>query len=156
MVFGYQNEPDGFRDVKWGAPISSLDNFTETRRDDGNNVVFYSRSNDSMDVGGVAVNSIEYGFYEGRFLLASIRVSGHTQFTKLRMACTNMFGIGTLFNRSADLYVWGGSISTVRLRYDPEKDQGVLTMTSTEVRSMMKTNEKPMDPMEWKPTTSGF
>jgi len=155
-AFSYQNEPDGFRDVKWGAPLDTVQGLRETRRDDPRKVAFYARDEDKMEVGGIPVESIEYGFYDGRFLVASVRTADYKTFSQLRVSCTNMFGLGSVMNKGGDLYVWPGVTAIVRLRYDADKNKGVLTITSMDVYKRMQDNRPHMDPVEWRPSKEGF
>src|SRR5680860_1715841 len=59
--FAFQNEPDGFRELKWGdAPTEDMVFF-------GQNVDkedLYHKANDKMEIRGVKLSNITYRFYK--------------------------------------------------------------------------------------------
>lgn len=64
VAFAFQNEPDGFRGLKWGDPPTEDMIVTEflNEKEDAWNQCFY-RPNDKMFIGSVPVLKITYSFY---------------------------------------------------------------------------------------------
>jgi len=66
--FAFQNEPDGFRGLKWGDPLGE-DMVIDTI--DGDRI-WYTRNNDKLHIGPAELESITYVFYKGRLMGVNI------------------------------------------------------------------------------------
>jgi len=62
----FQNEPEGFRGIKWGDPPGEEMEYRIKIGTD--NLVQYERKNDKLKIGGAKLESIEYQFYKGQFM----------------------------------------------------------------------------------------
>jgi len=80
MGLAFQNEPDGFRGLKWGDPPG------EDMKCVGEDIVhyytkYYERKGDKLQLGAAKLESIQYIFYKNQFILVSIETKeGHYAF----------------------------------------------------------------------------
>ena len=79
-VFAFQNEPDGFRGIKWGTNISELSEMGLIE-DDGESK-FYVRKNDKMQIGDADLERIAYVFYKDRLYGIMVRYSSSLNLSK--------------------------------------------------------------------------
>jgi len=131
----YQNEPDGFREIKWGTDISSLKNMIRVRTDPSyGGVEWHKRKGDELQIGDAKIESIEYGFWRGKFTIVWITINGEVNWSGLKEATFAKFGPGFQSNVYIERYKWtSGSITNIMLEYDKISDVGRLGMSSKEI-----------------------
>ena len=123
-AFAFQNEPDGFRGIKWGTDISQLNDMVFDSGD--GDVKYYSRKADKMKIGDTDIEQIGYGFYKNRFYTVKIRFSGFSNFTRLKASLLDQYGSGDKpFSRLED-YSWVGSTVSIVMNFDETFDKGKL------------------------------
>ena len=84
-----QNEPNGFREISWGAavpenrsgfryngPISSPPEYWDPRKKFAE-TESYTRENDKLEFGGVVMDSLEYHFHQNQFVFAVFFFKDH-------------------------------------------------------------------------------
>jgi hypothetical protein len=141
-AFAFQNEPEGFRGLKWGDPPT--ENMTKLSRldlsplsDSGTYRIF---EGENLQIGGAELERIEYRFYKGQLLGVFIE----TKFNEgepLQDVVDLKFG---MYDIVKDLsgkydycwcYEWTGDITTIKLvlsgRYFSREAE--LTIYSTEI-----------------------
>jgi hypothetical protein len=96
-AFAFQNEPDGFRGVKWGTNINELHDMV-LYQEDGDTKA-YQRNNDKIKIGDAEISLVVYGFYKGRFYAVHIGFNGDSNFKKLKNTFFDQFGQGYQSNR---------------------------------------------------------
>jgi len=138
----FQNEPEGFRGVKWGDPpgedMFSTDWVSKIRG-------FYKRVNENWEIGGAKLEKIEYHFHKGQFMEVNIKTQRNNH-EPLEDVVKLKFGPGySQENYSAEdewgfpyedwLYRWFGDIATVTLKIRIWRyvSYGYLTIRSTKI-----------------------
>jgi hypothetical protein len=107
VAFGFKNEPDGFRGIKWGTPIAkNASEMTRVAKVHGGHTI-YRRKGDKMHIGGAELKSIGYGYYEGNFYSAFIETS-ELEKKALLAALTSQFGEPEQKNKYIERYQWDG------------------------------------------------
>lgn len=122
-AFAFQNEPDGFRGLKWGdPPIEDMEKVSGMR------TVVYVQPNDKLSIGDVELNYIFYTFYQDKFMRVGLHFSGKNNYELLEMICREKFGKES----SGKLYElhWVGSLSSVSLAYTLKWDKGTLSLNN--------------------------
>jgi hypothetical protein len=86
-AYAYENEPDGFRGVTWGAEYSDLTGFApdgvSAKRLEGFArkggprfltfpIVSYSKKDDKLEFANIPVTSVSYEFFKGKFIQVHI------------------------------------------------------------------------------------
>ena len=70
--FKSKAEPDGFRGLRWGTPISGLDDMVQVWEEGER--TFYERKDDLLELGGAKIHRIVYIFWRGRFFEARVSI----------------------------------------------------------------------------------
>ncbi len=124
-VFAFQNEPEGFRGLKWGDP--PLPEMVETFTDKG--VVGYRRISDKLQMGSVPLDSITYIYVSNKKLATVIMFfKGESNFKTLGIICKEKFGSPT--NEGWNDLKWMSKGGSVMLGYDILEDHGSLALAS--------------------------
>lgn len=133
---GFQNEPEGFRDLKWGDPP------TEDMRKffwPGNNLSdsgLYWRETDNLQIGGAELESIKYGFYLGQFRRVFIETKNDNA-EPLKDVLELKFGLGEKFDNFLDdnitMYQWTGDKAMVKLVTNRRYKSAELEIYSIEI-----------------------
>lgn len=115
-VLAFENEPAGFRGVKWGDGVpqgwqkvaKNPKEFAFGRT----NEEIYTNPKDDLKMGKAKVDSIYYGFWKGKFCCVWISFRGVPNFEAMRDVCFTEYGPGNV-QRKPDQ---GGDIVTVSWR----------------------------------------
>jgi len=137
--FSFENEPDGFRGIKWGTNISTLRGMTyvATQKFPGG-IKVYTRQGDNLEIGGANLESISYGFWGEKFLMAIATTKGFSNWQPLQKATFAKFGKGYQSNKYIESYFWNGPITIITLSYSEISRDGALTMISSELNNQVK------------------
>lgn len=127
MAFAFQNEPEGFRGLKWGDPPGE-DMIDERKHKDNADWVWYDRSEEFLQVGKATLWSISYGFYKGKFFYVSI-LTAH-DYEHLKDVLILKFGRGVW---KPPVTSWFGDTTTVKLEQSGVWEGGVLVIYSTAI-----------------------
>jgi len=140
-------EPDGFRGMKWGTPISTLEDMHAVW--DGGDKKYYERRGDSLEIAGAKLYRVIYTFWQGQFSDVKIDIlkdygNPHDEFINfkiLREVCFDRFGARRKVLLGAEEYSWFGTKSWVKLvRDDPGSLQ--LTMGSRRLLEQKESYER--------------
>jgi hypothetical protein len=118
----FQNEPDGFRGIKWGTNISELNDMLVV--ESGKDTLYYGRKNDNMKIGDVDIDQISYGFYKSRFFVVLVEYSGYSSFTKLKKILFDQYGKAEQPNQLMERYFWPGGTVDIYFDYNEMSKNG--------------------------------
>jgi len=107
-LFAFQNEPDGFRGIKWGTKIETLSDMISPIEQE--NFVTYTRANDKMKMGNATLQTINYVFWKGQFSGVVIICEGSSNWYILRAEVFTKFGRRDQYNKDnkeIEEYKWG-------------------------------------------------
>lgn len=93
-------KPDGFRGIPFGAQVSGLKDMHLVESD--GDFADYDRKSDKMDLGGMPVEMVTYGFYKGQFYHAAIAYSGTTGFDAVQETMVAKYGKPDVMTERAD------------------------------------------------------
>ncbi|NMC49490.1 MAG: LysM peptidoglycan-binding domain-containing protein [Desulfovibrio sp.] len=93
-------KPDGFRGIAWGNEVSGLADMALVEQD--GDFADYDRKNDKMDLGGMPVAVVTYGFYKGRFYHAAINYEGTTGYDAVQEQLVAKYGKPDVMTERAD------------------------------------------------------
>ena len=113
-AFAFQNEPDGFRGIKWGTNIRELTDMLVV--ESGKDTLYYARKTDNMKIGDADIGQISYGFYKNRFFVALVEYKGYVNSTKLKAILIGQYGKPEQPNQLMEKYFWSGQ--TVDIYFD--------------------------------------
>ena len=121
MAIAFQNEPDGYGGIRWGATIPSLEDMRSVR-DSGEDqhVKIYVKKDESLKMEEAILESVEYEFFRGKLGRVTLRVRDISNFVLLREAAFRKFGVGKELLPNLERYYWDGEKTRIELvsRFD--------------------------------------
>ncbi len=138
--YSFQNEPDGFRGIKWETDITTLPNMTYVG--DGLGLKLYKKSNEEMKLGSAKIDTLLYTFWRGKLSGVLIQVEGLQNCNALRDVVFERFGEGVKENQYIEDYYWSGKITFIDLQVNKTTGLGNLTMFSQKMADQKKAAEK--------------
>ncbi|MCK4244574.1 MAG: hypothetical protein KAX20_03005 [Candidatus Omnitrophica bacterium] len=140
---GFQNEPDGFRGIKWGTDISTLKDMEYFWTDPSyGGIKIYIRKSEDLHIGEAKLKRIGYGFWRGKFCDVWVITKSSVNWVGLRDAVFEKFGRGYQDNEFIEYYVWGGKITLMSLEYNEVSKEGKLHILSKEIYKQQKAYQK--------------
>lgn len=127
--FGFQNEPDGFRGIKWGEDISSRDDM-DPHSAGADKTVSYTRNRDEVFLGGVMLSSLIYDYWDGKFSGVFMLFRDADRFEKIKDICFERYGKVKMRARYPEEYAWEGKTAVVFLEYNSIKKSGSMSIGS--------------------------
>jgi len=134
---GFKNEPDGFRELKWGdAPTEDM-TFVSQSTYSGDT---YYRKSDKLNIGTAELDEIYYNFnlYSSQFYEVSVSFFGKNNYDNLEIIFEERFGKPTL--KGGYSMWWKGKKAKIALTFDSDKGEGYFFIISTKIHP-----EKPED-----------
>jgi len=125
--FTFQNEPDGFRDFKWGdAPRSNMKFLGEAQE-----MKIYILPNDKLYLGDAQFDQIFYSFYGSpqKLMVVALHFNGKENYDILETICKGKFGKPT--QTGFYEFQWTGQQATINLVYKIIEEKGQLGLIST-------------------------
>ncbi len=131
-AFAFQNEPDGFRGLKWGDPPSEDMEFFAGI--DGSKS--YTLPNDKMSIGNAEFYLIFYDFDEGQFMRVALWFKGEKNYDKVETICRQRFGEEV--EEGFYELTWKARETGVLLQYDHVEEDGFLLISSISASAIAK------------------
>ncbi len=141
--FAYQNEPDGFRGIKWGTKIETLKDMTKQLQQ--GDEIRYTRISDKLQIGKAEVDDIVYVFWKDKFISLIITTKGFSNWSALKKEAFKQFGKGSQDNKNIEAYTWGSVLrgkTFISLKYNQISKQARIVMYPAKMLSMIKKNRK--------------
>ena len=133
-TFRKGSEPNSFRGILWGAGVKKVSGLNRVRSDPSfGGIELYTRKSDTMRLGGAQLDTIEYGFWQGRFSNVIIRSAGFTNWLNLRDATFARFGAGYKPSEYSETYWWFGETTVAKLDYHEVPEVGFLYLYSKQI-----------------------
>lgn len=125
ITFAFQNEPDGFRGLKWGDPPTE-DMVYIAMMEGG--LKFYKLPNEKLHIGDAWFYKISYSFFgpPEKFMRVDLYFYGERNYKLLESICQGKFGEET--TKGFHEHVWISPETTVVLVYDVADDKGSLSL----------------------------
>ena len=123
-AFAFDNEPEGFRGLKWGdPPAEDMEYFKNPFE------ICYTLPYDKMSIGNAQFYMIIYVFYQDRFLGTGLYFEAKENYDLLEIICKERYGEKELQEGFYTLD-WVGQKSYITLYYDIVEEKGVLVLNS--------------------------
>lgn len=117
-LLAFENEPNGFRGIKWGTDISTLKDLKHIRDDHEGSVKYYKKEGEELKIGEAELESIEYGFWRGKLATVTVHTEGVFNYDKLITACKTKFGEPEQPDKKEATFVWRGKVTKMALGHD--------------------------------------
>ncbi|HLE16940.1 MAG TPA: hypothetical protein VI728_01500 [Syntrophales bacterium] len=137
----FQNEPDGFRGIKWGEDISGRDDMAPHSAG-ADKTISYTRKGDEAFLGGVMLDSLTYDYWDGKFSGVFMLFRDADRFEKIKAICFEKFGKMKKHARYPESYVWEGKKAVVYFEYDSIRNSGSLSISSVRFLEKKKSFDK--------------
>jgi hypothetical protein len=142
-TFKAGSEPDGFRGIKWGTNIATLNPLNTM---DVIAVVgpftYYKKIKEDLHLVNVELNDVIYEFWDGKFSGVIIKVKGERQFQILKEYCFARFGEGQrsqiLQQMNVPDYYYNGVQTRMYLKYSDFDHEGELSLYSIAMLSQQQ------------------
>lgn len=139
LAFSFDNEPETFRNIKWGKNISELKDMKIVQNAGDNK--FYKRKSEKLKIGTAKINDLVYAFYKGHFAGVLIRFSESSNFMDIKEAFIQLYGEGVKSNRFLDNYWWFGSDVDINLEYSKVSNEGSLAYFYKPIQDQKKADK---------------
>ena len=132
--WAFQNEPEGFRDLKWGDELLSIQGMKKIGVDPSyGGMDKYIRKSDKLRIGEAKLDSIIYCFWKGKLCDVTISVKGFINWIGLKESAFERFGEGVKNDRFGQSYSWFGNKTSMTLVYSEVSKKGIFWISSTEI-----------------------
>ncbi len=130
VASAYQNEEPGFRGHEWGmAPPKEWGLPVQTDPSFGG-IRLYEDPAGSPKMGCARLESVEYGFWQGRLSDVRVAFRGYDNYKCVLDTLKEQFGDGVQPSQAVEHRVWIGGVTTIVLHYDQDGKVGYLTLVS--------------------------
>ncbi|MBN2468300.1 MAG: hypothetical protein JXD19_09125 [Deltaproteobacteria bacterium] len=115
-------EPESFNGIPWGAHIDTIPGMKKIASQEGIDV--YTRENDILAFAGEIVTTIEYYFYQNKFMGVYITFDGFLRFTAIKKSLCQSYGPGKKRNYFLEEYSWLQESLLITLSYTARTGSG--------------------------------
>lgn len=127
------NDPKGFQEIPWGAPLAERPDLTE--RGAGDRIKEYERKDVAPTLGDVPVASLRLSSIDGKFARVTIRYQGNETHRKILAYLQGRFGPldltpGQLAGGEEQQFTWRGIETEINLLYRRRGERGLLFIES--------------------------
>ena len=134
------NEPNGFNEYTWGAPLASFPALQQTRElgraEGGERINVYEKPGEVLTLNGVTLNRIRYRFVDSQLESIALSYEGRESRDKLLQWVEEHYGKLTPPERRVQFtqVEWLGEKTEVTLSYYHTKKEGALLFISPAIR----------------------
>lgn len=120
-VNAYNNEPQGFRGIKWGDTFDAhgVEMSLQESSDEELGVKYFNRKNDKLQIGEAKFDGIVYRYKNDKFTgVIGIVTQGSLNRINMKAALQTQFGAGFQPNKYINEYKWVGKTTYIQLLCD--------------------------------------
>ena len=133
---------DGFFDLQWGCNVSKVDGLKKKQTvSDLVDVVEFIRPKDLLQIGDIALVSVNYAFWRDQLYTVTLWTKGYSNFIALRDAAFKKFGPGIRNDSTRERYLWSDSLSDIMLDYIQDGHYGMLWLRSKELDRQCRSSQ---------------
>jgi hypothetical protein len=130
---------NGFRDLRWGEKISSVEGLEKIDTEPGlDGVIEYFRPDDVLKLCKAELKSIVYSFWHDKLYTVTIWTQGHFNYFALRKEVFKQFGKGRKSDKHRERYIWSEGQADRMLEYIESGEFGLLWIRSKELDRQLK------------------
>lgn len=127
------NDPRGFQNIPWGAPLAHQQNLTLTRT--GLHINEYQLKNGSPQFADTEMDSILFSTVNGQFARVTIRYRGEQTHKQVLTYLERVFGVqerapGRTVRGLNQQFNWQGTETEINLTYDATGERGFIFFNS--------------------------
>lgn len=134
------NDPNGFEDIPWGAAFSETDQFAKVET--AGRLQTYEIKGTAPTLGPVAVDSMRFTTFEGKFGRVTVRYTGKDAHEQILSYLQSKYGPldrtpGQIAVGPIKVYAWHGFDTEVTLRYETKVERGIIFFESRTLREKL-------------------
>jgi hypothetical protein len=133
-------EAEGFRGIAWAANIRDLPDMKLIGEEKDQK--FYVREGETVELHGVLMDKVVYGFYKGRFYNVMIYFSSMPSFTKVREQLSREYGSPFRPDESGRKFFWSSGKVNTLLTYNDTLSQGRISHFFQPIEAEIEKDEK--------------
>jgi len=104
-----------FSGILWGTPFEEVRDFQEIDRD--GDIRYYKRAEDFYNIAGVTLPDVIYGFYQGKYFSAYMKITSADHFRKIKRHLDNIYGDARSQLRiKQTIYIWDFKDVKIKLK----------------------------------------
>jgi len=130
----------GFRDLKFETDTSAIDGLVPGEATAVK--LLATRPDDSKKIGQATLNSITYGFYQGKLYEVTIVTKGLTNSHALREVLEGQYGEGALVSAAGQDRNWDGKQVRLTYREDPAYHNSTVRFTHKKLNEQLTAAQK--------------
>jgi len=144
VLFAFQNEPDGFRGIKWGTNIKDCKDmkFISTTEMSGMPVKMYIRKGEKNSIGKAEIQNIAYSFYQDKFFFVTIMYKGKENHAQLKYAFEGKFGKPTNPGILGNDLIWTGTTTRIQFEWKEFVEDGFVVFGSVPLFMQLQNDAK--------------
>ena len=94
-----------FSGILWGTPIEEIRGLQESARDGDTH--YYKRAEDFYNIAGVTLSEVIYGFYQGKYFAAYMKLASADIFSKVKRHLDTVYGDArSQLRLNQTIYIW--------------------------------------------------
>lgn len=94
-----------FSGILWGTPIEEIRGLQESARD--GDIHYYKRAEDFYNIAGVTLPDVIYGFYQGKYFAAYMKLASSDIFSKVKRHLDTVYGDArSQLRLNQTVYIW--------------------------------------------------
>lgn len=127
LSYSFENEPNGFMGLKWGAEVSAIEGMVQVRKAPRGKTV-YKKQNEELKFGSAALTYVYYTFSpEGRLEDMVAGIKDYNDFLALKKDLIEKYGaVEDPIEGIEEKYIWSGETTVIYISYDRKSRTGVL------------------------------
>ena len=127
------DDPHGFRQIPWGAPLAGMSDLIATRTN--SHTTEYEFREQPPLYGGVPVESIQLSTVDAQFARVTVRYRGAQTHAQVLKFLERSYGMidripGQMMRGLNQQYTWRGSDTEISLTYEANRDRGFIFIES--------------------------
>lgn len=123
-----KDSPDGFRNLKWGDPVSALGE--TTLRETSMGMEIYEKKEEKLSIGTAELIKIGYAFYNNHLTTVLIKFTGESNESIIREAMFARYGFPDIYKPHINKYNWLDSKNFIALDYNKYNNTGSISFIS--------------------------
>ena len=149
----YKKELNGFRDIKWGTPISNLKGMKCIKKEGTSKEGFYItaiKENEDLKIGDAKVDKIEYCFWNGKFYTVGVEFTGLDNLEFLKKYVTDKLGpplpslpgFSISSGNISNIFMWQSKDCNIMIYYYEKKKSSIVFMSREVYQKVFENQEK--------------
>lgn len=136
----YLDARNGFRDAKFGSPLSSFKGMM--LKEQGSGMKYYVRNGDDLTIGKGKLSVLSYGFYKNQLSIIIMVMAGGQNSRAILSVFQEAYGSGFKSNQFLEDYYWPGKKVTALYSERLATKDATMVISDTALENQWQAEEK--------------